>query len=165
MRGHGVINAARQQNLHQLDVVGIDFFLAGKCDLRGLFVGALDQADAAADAQQVPDILFAPVEIGLNDGSHGIGFRAGLLDDAKRSIGICRTFHIDAHEISQFRRAPRHDAQLVRAELVAEIEAQMRQLEGNIRVEVFGCDAVERVRYTTARARSASSRSSTFSPR
>ncbi len=91
VRGQGVIDAARQQNFHQLDEVCVDIFFAGKCDLRGFLVGALDQADAAADVQQIADVLLASVEVCLNNGPHRVGFRAGLLDDAQRPVRVGRS--------------------------------------------------------------------------
>src|SRR5882762_6993472 len=51
VRGHGMVNTARQQQAHQLDIVRIDIFLPRKCDFWGLLVGAFHQTDTAADPQ------------------------------------------------------------------------------------------------------------------
>ena len=80
------------------------------------------------------------------------GFRAGLLDDAQRAVGIGRAFHVHAHEISEFLRAARDDAQLLGAKFPAEIEAEMRQLERDIRLDARRRDLLQRFRVGRARA-------------
>jgi hypothetical protein len=65
-----VKHAALHQCARQLHIVGIDVGLLGERDIRRLFVGALAETNANAFRQQVVDVLFAAVEIRLDNGAN-----------------------------------------------------------------------------------------------
>src|SRR5262249_18726619 len=72
VRGDPVINPARQQELHQADVVSIHIRLAGKGNFGRFLIGTFAQADAAADAEQIRHVLLAAVEVRLDNDPHGL---------------------------------------------------------------------------------------------
>ena len=97
VRGDAVIDAAFQQNLHQLHIIGIDicFLLEGK--LWRLFVGSFAQTDTDALCYKLFNIVFATVEVGLDHSAHtSLKSRIPVepANESQSLIGISRAFHI-----------------------------------------------------------------------
>lgn len=143
VRGDGVINTGGKQKLHDARVIGVDigFFRVG--DGGRFLIGALDEANAAASGDEVRGVLLGAIKIGLEDRADGIAFRAHALAERNGARGVSRGFHIDANEIMLGSRMLDDFLEEGFAERLADVEAELRELERNVGVEFFGGDAVE----------------------
>jgi CheY-like chemotaxis protein len=141
--GDSVVNPARQQDLHELHVVSVDVCLLGEGNLRRLAVGALAQADAAAELDKIVNVPLGPVEVSLHHGADVGQPGANALDDIDGPLGERGTFHVDAHKI-RMARGVRDDAvEQFLAKRNTQVQAELRQLQRHVGVEVFLRDAVE----------------------
>src|ERR1700756_1741115 len=122
--GYGVIKAAGQQHLHQADVIAIDVFLSGVSDLIGFLVSAFTKANAAAVGQQVLNILFAAVQVGLDHRSHGGIARANTLDEGDRALRVIGALHVDSQKIVVASGTLDNRQEQALTEIGAEIEAE-----------------------------------------
>src|SRR5260370_15771525 len=94
--GYSVVKAAGQQHLHQPRVIAIDVFLSRVRHLIGFLVGTFAKANAAAVGQQVLNILFAAVQIGLDHRSHGGVSPANALCEVDGAVCVIRNLPVDA---------------------------------------------------------------------
>src|SRR5271155_4153796 len=131
VRGDAVVNAAREQQLHELHVIRVHVFFFGEANFGRFFVSALAETQAAGDCEQVLHILLGAIEVGLHHGAHGRVFCAHALRDFDGALRIGRAFHINAHEISQLGGVRDDLLDQFLAQRLAEIEAQLRELQGN----------------------------------
>src|SRR5205807_1653030 len=70
MRRQAVVDAALQQHLHELDVVGIDLRLLLESNLGRFFVCPFAQADADAIREKSLDIVLSAQHVGLDHRTH-----------------------------------------------------------------------------------------------
>src|SRR5713101_3810510 len=103
--GDAGIDTDREQMLHQPYIVLVYSGFLRKGDLRRLLVGALTQAHAAADTDQLPDVLLAAVEIRLDDDANRRIVCAHALRKLDSALGVRRAFHVDAHKVAVAGRA------------------------------------------------------------
>src|SRR5260370_41478425 len=87
------------------------------------------------------DVGFAAVEIGLNDGADGGIPRANALDEVDGSLRVERPFHVDAQKIIEARGTLHDGAKQALAKFHVDIEAELRELAGNVGVQSFLSDA------------------------
>ena len=87
--------------------------------------------------------MLGAIEIRLHYGAdvRVLGAHAFYYFDGSLSVG--RAFHVDAHEIRLVSCVRDNFFQKFLAEVFAEIEAELRQLQRNIRVQVFLRNAIE----------------------
>ena len=101
MRGQAVIDAALHQDLHQLDVVGIDVGLSRESDLRRFFVSAFAEANADTFGQELLDVALGALQVRLNHGADGIRVSRHTMqfvNEIKSALRVGRTLHVDAHK-------------------------------------------------------------------
>src|SRR5271156_4797568 len=143
VRRDAVINAAGQQNSHQLHVVGVHIGFLRKRQFGRLLVGALAKAQAATDGEQVLHVLLGAVEIRLHYGANARVLRAHAFYNFDGSLRVGRTFHIHAHEIRLAGGVRDDFFQQLLTEIFAQVQSQLRELQRNVCVQMFLRDAIE----------------------
>ncbi len=146
-----MIKPARQKHLHQANVIRIHIRFPFERHFRRFFVRALAQPDAAAIRQQVLHVLFASVQIRLDDRPNRGILCAHALHNLNRSLRVNRTFHIHAQEVVISSGALDNRKGQPFAKLRVEVQAQRRQFAGNICIDSVGCNFLENFKVRIAR--------------
>src|SRR6267378_4658968 len=97
--GDGVVKPTGKKHLHEPDVVAIDVLFPGERHFIRLLIRTFAKANAASIGQQLLDVLFAAIEIGLYDSSHGRIARSNTLDQLDSALSVSGTLHIHAKKI------------------------------------------------------------------
>src|SRR5260370_12198130 len=87
------------------------------------------------------DVSFNAVQIGLNDRAHGGIPRSNALDEVNGALRIKRPFHVDAQKIIEARSTLHDGAKQAFAKFDVDVEAELRELSGNVGVQPFLSDA------------------------
>jgi len=102
VRGQPMIDAALQQDLHQLDIISVDFRLFLEGNFGRFLVGTLAQPNADAVGQQLFNVAFGAVHVSLDHCSHTAlvpGYAVQLVDKVERALRVGGAFHIHANEV------------------------------------------------------------------
>ena len=104
MRRQAVIDATLHQDLHQLDVVRVNFGFLLKGNVCGFLVCAFTEANTNPLGQQLLHVALERSQVGLDDGADTI-LRFPecdeLMDEIEGALGVGRAFHIDAHKVAR----------------------------------------------------------------
>jgi hypothetical protein len=145
VRGDAVVDAAREQQLHAAHVVGVHVRFVREGDLGRLVVGALAEADARGDLQQLAHVAFRAPQVGLDDDADGVAveLRAEAAEDVERDLRDGRVLHVDADEVAAPGRLLDDRARVAVGQLGVDAEAELRELDGDVRVDARLVDARE----------------------
>src|SRR5260370_28820077 len=99
----------------------------------------------------IRDVGFAAIQIGLNDRANGGIPRANALNEVYGSLRVERPFHVDAQKIIEARGTLHDGAKQALAKFHVDIEAELRELAGNVGVQSFLSDAFEDLEISIAR--------------
>jgi hypothetical protein len=131
--------------LHAAHVVVIDVFLVGEGDLRRLVVRALAEADARGNLQQLPHVAVGAPQVRLDDDADVVEaeLRAQAAEDVERDLGHARVFHVHADEVAAARGLFDDGARVAVGQLRVDVEAELRELDRDVRVDARLVDARE----------------------
>src|SRR4029077_10754846 len=98
-------------------------------------VRALAKTDAATVRQQIGDIGFAAVEIRLDDRADGRTACANAFREFDGELRVKRPLQVDAQKIIEARGALQDGENQTFAEFNIDIEAELRELAGNVSLQ------------------------------
>ena len=160
--------SAGERGLQQPDVRRVDVALLRIGDLRRLEVRALDEAKVRRERQQRGEVGLAAEEVRLEDGADVVvaarragGGRCGASASTWR-----RLLHVDADEVARRCAACSTSSATFRVrELLVDREAEVRELERDVRPQPLGVRCGRAARGRRRRRRGVSASSRTPSPR
>ena len=138
VRRHRGVSPARERRLQQPDVRGVDVRLARIRDVGGLEVRALDDAQVRTQRKERGQVVLAPVQVRLQ---HRPDAFEALLSQpavaAQRRVDERRLLHVDPDEGPEALRVLYEPLYVRVRELVIELEAEVRELERDVRAQPF----------------------------
>src|SRR5581483_4628955 len=120
------------------DICGVDVRLARVRDVGGLEVRTLDDAQVRTQRKERGQVVLAAVQVRLQHRPDG--FEALLSQPAiaaQRRVDEGRLLHVDPDEGPEALRVLYEPLDVRVRELLVELEAEMRELEGDIRAQSF----------------------------
>src|SRR5262245_12233348 len=129
----------------EFEKAGVDVGLARVGERGRLEIRALDQPDAAPERQYRLQIVFRAIEVSLQRDARSFKALTHFPEQCQRSIEVRRAFHVDPDEVVPRFCTTRQSLQVGQADRLVEIETELRRLDGNLRSQTRGCDAVEGV--------------------
>ena len=156
---------ARERALEQPDVRRVDVALLRVRDLGRLEVRALDETKVRRERQQRREVGLA-ADRGTPGGRRRRcrGRPRGAAVDAERRLDARRLLHVDADEVAVPRRVLDELGEVPVRELLVEREAEMRELERDVRAEPFRVRSGRAARGRRRRPRAVSASVVTPSP-
>ena len=135
--------AAREHLAEAVHVVPVDDVGLPPRDRARLDVDPLAEPEVRADGQQRVDVARRAPQVGLQHDADVVVVAAERLVDVDGAIGVRRVLHVDAHEVAERLRVLDHEARVAGREVRRQVEAERRQLDRHVRVELLDLDRVE----------------------
>ena len=91
-----VIDTAGQQQLHQTDVIPVNFSFFFEGDVGRLVICAFAKANTASIRQQIANVGLTAIQVGLDDGSHSWATGANAFHQLYGALRVDRALHVHA---------------------------------------------------------------------
>ena len=127
---------------HQRGVIGVHVSFGGKGDFRRFEIRALDQANGRAFGGERLHVGFGAVEVRLNHRAEVV--ETGIAQrpvNAQRRIDVGAALHVDGHGDVMLLRVAEDRADVVHAERLVDVQAEVGQLERDARLQPILRDA------------------------
>lgn len=121
----------------------VDGGLSGEDDGGWLIVGAFAETDGDAGLGHAAGVVLGAEEVGLEDGADAAVLLVEVLDEGEGAIDVGVGLHVDLDAAADGVGFADEDVDVAAAEVVAEIEAELGEFDGDGGGEVGGGDGVE----------------------
>ena len=139
----GTLRIVGQQAAGERVEVLVDVGLLRIGDRRLLEIGAFDEADGGSQRKQRLDVLRRPIEVRLERDSDPMRSGARSREQVDRRIDVGRAFHVDPDEAVALGRAIDQPLQVLEAQFLVQIEAELRRLHRHLRPQPRGFHLVD----------------------
>ena len=156
--------APSSNSVVSLLIVRIDRGLALHRDICRLAIRAFHQTNLRPSAARVAEDLSHCDADTPESPSSNFPFRAARFKNIQRDVGVVAAFHVHLDRAAQFGGALRDRQRQRRAQLLAQIEPELRQLDRNIAAEIPRMQLLGHLDVAAQTSRAAAS-VVTFSPR
>ncbi len=141
----GALRILGQQTARQPVEVLVDVRFLRIRDRRRLEIRALHEADGGSERHERLDVLRRAIEIRLQRDADAGRPRARAAEQIERRIDVRRALHVDPDEVVAGLRAIDEPLQMPKAELLVQIQPELRRLHRNLRAQAGGLNPVEHV--------------------
>ena len=129
----GLARIVGQQAARQRVEVFVDVGFLRIRDRRRFEVRALDQPDRRAERHQRFDVVLRAIQIRLQRDADSRRSRARAAEQIERRIDVGRALHVDPDEVVALAGAIDQPLQVAEAQLLVEIEPELRRLDRDLR--------------------------------
>ena len=138
----GADSPGRQQHSGEAKEVAVHVRFSREGDIRRLPVGSLHQADGRGEGEELLQVRFGAAEVGLEAEAEAAPVLAHGPEDFQGAVHVGRGLHVHPDQGPGVAR--RHDAlQALAGAIESKIEAKLRKLHGDFRVEPPGPHRVQ----------------------
>ena len=160
--GEGGILALVEEDAGEAGVAGIDVALARPSNRGRLVVGAFAKADGDAEGGKSAKVVVGAIEVGLEDGAEGAVGGVEILDEAQGAVDVFAGFHVDFDPGTDAPGFLLDGFDVGAAERVADVKAELGELDRDGGRQRSGGDGVERLFDADARGEGFIRRSDIF---